>query len=100
MSRHYGRGPARWANVLPMWLLTWLETSLRTLLVLVVGVGSLAALSQRRKPVVLLIAVPLMALLAAAAWGVFRKGFSIPSARYSLTWLDGERSGWRVAKLV
>jgi len=62
-----------------------------TLFVLMVGIGCFA-LAQRKKPVVLLIAVPLSMLLAAMASAVFREGFSTQSARYSLMWLDRERN--------
>jgi hypothetical protein len=62
-----------------------------TLFVLVVGIGGFA-LAQCKKPVPLLIAVPLIILLAATVWAVFREGFSTYSARYSLTWLDRERN--------
>ncbi len=64
-----------------------------TLFVLAVGPGGLA-LSRRKGPVALLIAVPSVALvtcLAIVAWSVLVEGFSIHAARYGLTWLDRER---------
>ncbi|WP_164015425.1 hypothetical protein [Pyxidicoccus trucidator] len=61
---------------------------------LAVGPGGLM-LARRRGPVSVLVAVPLVSLvtcLALVAWSVLVDGFSVHAARYSLTWLDGERS--------
>jgi hypothetical protein len=61
---------------------------------LAVGPGSLM-LARRRGPVSVLVAVPLVSLvtcLALVAWSVLVDGFAVHAARYSLTWLDGERS--------
>ncbi|MFP2911681.1 hypothetical protein ACLESD_42980 [Pyxidicoccus sp. 3LFB2] len=62
--------------------------------VLAVGPGGLM-LARRKGPVSVLVAVPLVSLftcLALVAWSVLVDGFSVHAARYSLTWLDGERS--------
>lgn len=61
---------------------------------LAVGPGGLM-LARRRGPVSVLVAVPLVSLvtcLALVAWSVLVDGFAVHAARYSLTWLDGERS--------
>ncbi|QSQ22936.1 hypothetical protein JY651_48920 [Pyxidicoccus parkwayensis] len=61
---------------------------------LAVGPGGLM-LARRRGPVSVLVVVPLVSLftcLALVAWSVLVDGFAVHSARYSLTWLDGERS--------
>ncbi|MCP3139211.1 hypothetical protein [Pyxidicoccus xibeiensis] len=61
---------------------------------LAVGPGGLM-LARRRGPVAVLVAVPVVSVitcLALIAWSVLVDGFAVHSARYSLTWLDGERS--------
>ncbi|MCY1019799.1 hypothetical protein [Pyxidicoccus sp. MSG2] len=61
---------------------------------LAVGPGGLM-LARRRGPVSVLVAVPLISLvtcLALVSWSVLVDGFAVHAARYSLTWLDGERS--------
>jgi hypothetical protein len=61
---------------------------------LAVGPGGLM-LARRRGPVAVLVAVPVVSLLtcvALIAWSVLVDGFAVHAARYSLTWLDGERS--------
>jgi hypothetical protein len=65
-----------------------------SLFVLAVGLGGLI-LARRKGLVVLLIAVPSVALvtcLAGVAWLVLSEGFSIQASRYSLTWLDRARN--------
>ncbi|MBU8895538.1 hypothetical protein DRW03_14030 [Corallococcus sp. H22C18031201] len=67
---------------------------LMVLFAVVVGPGSLL-LSRRKGPVAVLIAVPSVALVTCVAlvlWSVLVEGFSVHAARYSLTWLDRERS--------
>ncbi len=62
--------------------------------VLAVGPGSLM-LARRQGPVAVLVAVPLVSVvtcMALIAWSVLVDGFSVHSARYSLTWLDSGRS--------
>ncbi|QDF00155.1 hypothetical protein [Myxococcus xanthus] len=62
--------------------------------VLAVGPGGLM-LARRRGPVAVLVAVPLVSVLTCVAlvtWSVLVDGFAVHSARYSLTWLDAERS--------
>ncbi|MFY2562175.1 hypothetical protein ACN469_31560 [Corallococcus terminator] len=52
-------------------------------------------LARRRGPVAVLIAVPAISLVTCVAlifWSVLVDGFSVHTARYSLTWLDGARS--------
>ncbi|MFP2932382.1 hypothetical protein ACLESO_45965 [Pyxidicoccus sp. 3LG] len=61
---------------------------------LAVGPGGLM-LARRRGPVAVLVAVPVVSLvtcLALIAWSVLVDGFAVHSARYSLTWLDTQRS--------
>ncbi len=61
---------------------------------LAVGPGGLM-LARRRGPVAVLFLVPLVSVvtcLALIAWSVVVDGFAVHAARYSLTWLDGERS--------
>lgn len=61
---------------------------------LAVGPGALV-LSRRKGPVAVLVAVPLVSLvtcLALVSWSVLVDGFAVHAARYSLTWLDAERS--------
>ncbi|HZI11427.1 MAG TPA: hypothetical protein VE153_13665 [Myxococcus sp.] len=61
---------------------------------LAVGPGALA-LSRRKGPVAVLVVVPLVSLvtcLALVSWSVLVDGFAVHAARYSLTWLDSERS--------
>ncbi|MBJ6759992.1 hypothetical protein JGU66_04400 [Myxococcaceae bacterium JPH2] len=67
---------------------------LMVLFTAVVGPGSLL-LARRKGPVAVLIAVPSVALVTCVAlviWSVLVEGFSVHAARYSLTWLDRERS--------
>ncbi|ATB50525.1 hypothetical protein [Corallococcus macrosporus] len=62
--------------------------------VLAVGPGGLM-LARRRGPVAVLVAVPMVSVitcLALIAWSVLVDGFAVHAARYSLTWLDSERS--------
>lgn len=64
------------------------------LFTLVVGPGGLM-LARRKGPVAVLVAVPSVALVtcvALVAWSMLVDGFSVHVARYSLTWLDRERS--------
>jgi hypothetical protein len=61
---------------------------------LAVGPGALA-LSRRRGPVAVLVMVPVVSFvtcLALVSWSVLVDGFAVHAARYSLTWLDSERS--------
>lgn len=61
---------------------------------LAVGPGGLV-LARRRGPVAVLVAVPVVSLVTCVAlisWSVLVDGFAVHAARYSLTWLDGERS--------
>ncbi|MBZ4416271.1 hypothetical protein [Myxococcus sp. RHSTA-1-4] len=61
---------------------------------LAVGPGGLV-LARRRGPVAVLVAVPVVSLItcvALIAWSVLVDGFAVHAARYSLTWLDGQRS--------
>ncbi|NVJ07465.1 hypothetical protein HUW63_19750 [Myxococcus sp. AM001] len=62
--------------------------------VLAVGPGGLM-LARRRGPVAVLVAVPLVSVITCVAlvtWSVLVDGFAVHAARYSLTWLDAERS--------
>ncbi|MFP2963740.1 hypothetical protein ACLEPN_39945 [Myxococcus sp. 1LA] len=62
--------------------------------VLAVGPGALM-LARRQGPVAVLIAVPAVSIItcvALVAWSVLVDGFAVHAARYSLTWLDSERS--------
>ncbi|WP_426754959.1 hypothetical protein [Myxococcus sp. Y35] len=62
--------------------------------VLAVGPGSLM-LARRQGPAAVLVGVPVVSVITCVAlvvWSVLVDGFSVHSARYSLTWLDAGRS--------